>query len=726
MKHFQFFNLRNTDFSASIFQYMQSMRFKHLIFLPVAAIIFFATTLPKENAKKDEILIEAVLAGLRQLHYQPQALDDNFSERVYDLYLDRMDGTKRFYTKKDINELEAYRKKIDDEASNASYVFFDLSVKLWEKRLDDVQGYYEKFLDKPVKFDKNEDYESDPDKREFAKNERELKEIWRKSLKFQVMTRLKEMVDAEEKKNADEEKLSYKELEKKARAKVKKSHKDWFHRLKRLNREKHLAIYINAITSAYDPHTSYLAPKDKQDFDISMSGRLEGIGARLTEEGIYIKVSEIVPGSPSWKQGDLKAGDLILAVAQGEEDAVDIVDMPIDDAVQLIRGKKGTEVRLTVKKADGTTQIVPIIRDVVVTEEGYAKSSILTDDDFPGMRIGFIHLPKFYTDFTGTGGRTCSDDVKNELIKLQKEGIDGIVIDLRFNGGGSLRDVVDMSGLFIEEGPIVQVKSKGRRPYILKDEEGSVVYDGPLVVMVNQYSASASEIMAAALQDYNRAVIVGSEYTFGKGTVQRFLDLDRIVTDKDVKPLGSVKMTIQKFYRINGTTTQLKGVASDIVLPDVYSKIEIGEKDEEYPLEWDEIKPAKYTSTNTISPKLMDRLKARSAQRVSKNPTFDLINENAQFLKERRNTSLYPLNMDKYDAKEDELDKMSKKFDAITKKIPSLHVQTAKSDEKEMNDNDKFKARMQDWHKGIVKDIQLDETMAIMHDLINAKDMTNK
>ncbi len=589
MKHLQNHSkLKNTNFSALIFQYMQNMRFKHLIFLPMAAIIFFATTLPKENTKKDEILIEAVLAGLRQLHYQPQAIDDDFSERVYDLYLDRMDGTKRFFVKKDIKKLEEYRKKIDDEASSASYKFFDLSIQLWENRLDEVEGYYAEFLDEPINFNKNEEYEADPDKRDFAKNEKELKQLWEKSLKFQVMSRLKDMMDAEEKKGDGEEKVSYKELEKKARAKVKKSHKDWFHRLKRLNRDKHLAVYINAITSAYDPHTSYLAPKDKQDFDINISGRLEGIGARLLEEGIYIKVSEIVAGSPSWKQGDLQAGDLIIAVAQGEEEPVDVVDMPIDDAVQLIRGKKGTEVRLTVKKADGSKQIIPIIRDIIVTEEGYAKSSILTDDDFPGLKVGLIHLPAFYTDFTGTGGRTCSDDVKNELIKLQKEGVDGIVIDLRFNGGGSLRDVVDMSGFFIDKGPIVQVKSKGRKPYIMEDEEPSVVYDGPLIVMVNQYSASASEIMAAALQDYKRAVIVGSESSFGKGTVQRFLDLDRIVTDKDVKPLGSVKISIQKFYRINGTTTQLKGVASDIVLPDVYKYVEVGEKEEEYPLEWDE------------------------------------------------------------------------------------------------------------------------------------------
>lgn len=695
------------------------MKFKHFIFIPALALIFLASAnLPKDDTKKDKALIEAILAYVRQLHFQPQQIDDQFSARVYDLHLDRMDGTKRFYTKDDIDKLEKYRSLIDDQSTSASYEFFDLSVKLWEERLEEVSKYYEELLSEPINFTKKEDYETDVKKREYAKNNRKLKDEWRKSLKYQVMSRLSDMLEAEEKKGDDEEKFSYDELEKKARAKVLKTHNDLFHRLSRMDRTNHLNSYINSIASASDPHTNYFAPKDKQDFDISISGRLEGIGARLIEEGIYIKVTEIVPGSPSWKQGDLTAGDLILAVAQGDEEAVDVVDMPIDDAVQMIRGKKGTEVRLNVKKADGTKQIIPIIRDVVVTEEGYAKSSILTDDDFPGMKIGFIHLPKFYTDFTGTGGRTCSEDVKKEVIKLKKEAVDGIVIDLRFNGGGSLTDVVDMSGLFVKEGPMVQVKSRGRKPYLYEDEDDGVLYDGPLMIMVNEYSASASEIMAAALQDYNRAVIVGSEHTFGKGTVQRFFDLDRIVMEEDVKPLGSIKMTIQKFYRINGTTTQLQGVKSDIVLPNVYKYIEVGEKEEEYPLEWDEIEPAKYTSSNTLSPKMLADLKNKSATRVSSNPTFTLIEENAKFLKERRTASVYPLHLEEFRKVEEELKTESKKFEQIRAEIPSLHVVNCKADSKEMKENEKLKVRIEEWHKGIVKDIQLDEAMAIMNDLI--------
>jgi carboxyl-terminal processing protease len=707
---------------------MNIMKFKHLMVFPLLAIVFFASTnfLPKENAKKDQVLIEAVLAGLRQLHYQPQELNDEFSKRVYDLYMDRMDNTKRFFIEEDIVKLKKYELQIDDESSKASYEFFDLSVQLWQTRLAAVESYYEEFLSKPFDFSKDEMYETDPDKHGYARSEAELKDLWYKSLKYQVMTRVADMIEAENKKGDGEEKISYQELEKKARDKVLKTHKDWFHRLGRMEREKHLSIYINAITSAYDPHTNYLEPKDKQDFDISMSGRLEGIGARLQEDGIYIKVVEIVPGSPSYKQGELKTGDYILAVAQGKDEPVDVVDMAIDDAVQLIRGKTGTEVRLTVKKVDGSKVIIPIIRDVVVTEEGYAKSSILTDEDFPGIKIGFIHLPKFYTDFTGTGGRTCSEDMKNEVIKLMKENVDGIVIDLRFNGGGSLQDVVDMSGLFVEKGPMVQVKSKGKESYILEDEDnGQTLYDGPLVIMVNQYSASASEIMAAALQDYGRAVIVGSKNTFGKGTVQRFLDLDKIVMENDVKPLGSIKMTIQKFYRINGKTTQLNGVASDIVLPDVYQYVEVGEREEDYPLEWDEIKPAKYNAYNANFD--LEKLKKASEKRVKANGTFALIEENAKYLKERRDDTQVTLNLNKYQSEEQRLERDVKKFDDIRKTIPSLQVRLAKSDEASIAKNDKNKARMDEWHKEIKEDIQIDETMAVINDMIKQqKKLTSK
>lgn len=696
------------------------MKFKYFLLVPVLGLFAFGTThLPQSDPKKEQVMIEATLASLAQLHYEPLALDDRFSERVYDLYIDRMDATKRFYLQSDIDQLAAYKGDLDDQSKDASFAFFDLSVKLWEQRLDFIKGIYEEILTTPMTFDGRGRYEADPDKRSYARNEAELRTAWEQSLTYQVMSRVEEMLNDQEDKDPSEQ-LTVQQLEEKARAKVLKSHQDWFHRLERMDRERHLSGYLNAITSAFDPHTNYYAPKDKEDFDINMSGRLEGIGARLMEEGIHIKVSEIVPGSPSWKQGELQAGDLILAVAQeGDEEATSVVDMPIDDAVQLIRGKKGTEVRLTVKKADGSRKVIPIIRDVVVTEEGYAKSSILTDEDYPGLRIGMIHLPKFYTDFTGTGGRTCSEDVKQEVLKLKSEGVDGIMIDLRYNGGGSLRDVVDMSGLFIDKGPIVQVKSRDRKPYILEDEAPGSIYDGPLVILVNEYSASASEIMAAALQDYGRAVIIGSEHTFGKGTVQRFLDLDRIVTDRSVKPLGSVKMTIQKFYRINGTTTQLIGVSSDIVLPDNNQFLQIGEEEEDYPLAWDEITPAKYKKVDMVNVELLAKLRTASQKRVANNPTFQLINESAAFLKERREETQYPLNLNKFRKQQQALDEKSKQYNNITQVIDGLHIAACQADQSEYDSNEKFKTRLDKWHETVVKDVQVDEAIAVLNDWIN-------
>ena len=346
-----------------------------------------------------------------------------------------------------------------------------------------------------------------------------------------------------------------------------------------------LSIYLNSITTIYDPHTAYFPPQDKENFDIAMSGQLEGIGARLTSKGGFIVVAEIVPGSACWRQGQLKVGDKILKVGQGDEEPIDITDMRTDHAVKYIRGKKGTEVRLTVKQVDGSVITIPIIRDIVILEETYTKSAVIDNK-------GYINLPKFYADFSGNGGRDCSDDVKNEILKLKEEGVEGIILDLRNNGGGSLQDVVEMAGLFIKEGPIVQVKAKVGKPRVYSDTDESVYYDGPLVVMVNTYSASASEILAAAMQDYGRAVIVGgSPTTFGKGTVQRAFDLDGFVSEAydEIKPLGALKLTLQKFYRIDGGTTQLKGVTPDIILPDTWSYLNVGEKDQEFPIPWDEI-----------------------------------------------------------------------------------------------------------------------------------------
>ncbi len=693
-----------------------------LLLLAIPVVIFIAAKKPTvENADKDKVLIQAILSGLGQMHYQPQDINDDFSKRVFELYLDRLDGTKLFFLQEDVERLEKYKLEIDDEVSMSSFKFFEEATGILQRRKEEAKSIYEDLLSKPFNFSVDESIELDDEKKQHAKTKEEVTELWRKALKYRVLARIVDKQESQEKDKEEGKKdveiKSFKTLEKEAREKELKIHNDWFKRLNEQDHRDQISTYLNSITSAFDPHSNYLAPKKKENFDIQMSGRLEGIGAQLREEDDQIKVVRIVPGSASWRQKELEVDDIITSVGQGEEETVDVVGMRLDDAVRLIRGKKGTEVRLTVKKVDGTTKIIPIIRDIVVLDESYAKSTIINYDKID-KKIGFISLPKFYADFTKTGGRYCSSDVAKEVEKLNGENVDGIILDLRNNGGGSLNDVVKMSGLFIEAGPIVQVKSKDGAPKVLKDKDYQTQYDGPFVIMVNSGSASASEIMAAAMQDYNRAVIVGSATTFGKGTVQRFLDLDQAVSSfEDMKPLGAVKLTTQKFYRIDGTTTQLKGVVPDVVLPDRYSYIQTGEKKHDHPMEWDEIEKAEYKKTNHI--KNIGSIVQASKLRTSTNKTFTMINENAKELKEERDDPFDSLNFDKFKAEQEERTQRAKRYEDMFEDIPGLELANLTSDNDYIQSDSSRIARFDDWHDGLKSDIYLEETLMIMNDLIS-------
>jgi len=730
------------------------MKFKFKIPLLALTFLLFAAFSPgSEDSQKDRILLQVILQGLNQVHYEPHQLNDDFSEKVYGLYLKRLDYNKRFFTQKDISNFEQYKDDLDNEAAEASYDFFELSTKTLNERVALIEGFYKEILAEPFDFSKDEYIEVDYEKMDYAKDEKDLKERWRQLLKYQTLSRLSDKLKQQEE---GEEKLkdkSYEELEKESREKALENQNRFFKRLNELDQKDHLSTYLNAITAVYDPHTGYFPPKDKENFDIQMSGRLEGIGARLQERDGYIKVSEIVPGSASWKQGELEAEDVILKVTQvdtkladlsplaakmmlnyldKDEDVdykekkyqmidvsvdVDVVDMRLDDAVQLIRGKKGTDVALTVKKVDGSIKKITITRDVVVIEESYVKSAIVEEGDV-GERYGYIYLPKFYADFNSNEGRSCYEDVKKELAKMKEENVAGILLDLRNNGGGSLRDVVGMAGLFIEDGPIVQVKQKQGKADVLKDVDPRVQYDGKLVVMVNSFSASASEIMAAAMQDYGRAVIVGSSATFGKGTVQRFIDLDQSISSdfNEFKPLGSIKLTIQKFYRINGGTNQLKGVIPDVILPDSYAYIEVGEKEQDYSLPWDEIAPADFEAFDHPI-KNREEVLENSKKRVASHPTFQLIEENAQRLKKQREESAYTLCLDKYNRQQTKLEEESKRFEDIEKTIEGLTVASLKSDKEAIEADEDKKKTITEWHKDLSKDVYLYEALQVLKDM---------
>ena len=703
------------------------MKFKlSRILLFVLALLILTPQLHAQDELSEvrkQAVLESIMATLENAHYVALRMDDAESEKVYKLYVDRMDPGKRFFLQEDIDKLKKHQKKIDDQVNSRKFDFFDLSCELYEKRMGESENYYKEILDQPFDFTREETATLDAENMDWAKNEKEIKEYWRKSLKYQTMTRLYDALEiqetAQEKSDTTVEILDFTALEAKARGKVLKSHDEWFHRMKQQNHEDYLVIYMNCIAATYGPHTGYYPPKDKENFDINMSGKLEGIGATLQEKGGYIKVTRIVPGSPSWKQGELEADDVILKVAQADEKPVDIVDMRLDEAVQLIRGKKGTEVRLTVKKPDGVIKVIPIIRDVVVLEETYAKSLIIKRKD-TNEKIGYIQLPSFYADFSRQGGgRNCSSDVANEVEKLKEEGVDGIVLDLRSNGGGSLRDVVKMAGLFIERGPIVQIKSRYGEPEVLSDRDSKVQYDGPLVVMVNEYSASASEIMAAAIQDYDRGVIIGSNSTFGKGTVQRFYDLDRMIkpTSPEATGIGHIKLTTQKFYRINGGATQLKGVIPDIVLPDNLTYVKSGEKEYEYAMPWDEIDDVEYTSWDHDED-AYTRAIMNSQVRVNNSSAFQLINERALKIKENRDEKELTLNFEGYKAERKNEKEEGERYKALKEEIETMELVSLPSTIAEMAEDSTKMERVKVWHENLQKDHYIDEALYVIHDMI--------
>jgi carboxyl-terminal processing protease len=692
------------------------MKFRNAFFLigPLVFVAFGFYT--KHQDLGEDILLRAINMNLQNAHYDPIKIDDQFSEKAFELYIDNIDANKRLLLQSDIDKLSYFKTTIDDEIINGTYAFFDKSLEIIELRTDLTETFFEEILNQPMNFDKVENVDFGKEI-PYTQSEEELKDRWRKYLKYSVLTRLYADQKAQEKslENKDTSFVpkSMDTLQAIARRSVLKTHRDWYKRIKRLERKDRLSVYVNSITTVYDPHTNYFPPEQKEDFDIQMSGRLEGIGAQLQEKDGYIKITNIIPGGPSSLQGELQANDLILKVTQEGEEPVEIIDWRISDAVKIIRGPKGSKVTLTVRKPDGNEQDITITRDIVVLEETYAKSLILSDDD--QIKAGYIYLPSFYADFQNPKGRFSWKDVKKEIEKLKEDKVQGIILDLRNNGGGSLDDVVKMGGLFIDKGPIVQVKEKGRPAQILEDRYAGAEWDGALVIMVNEFSASASEIMAAAMQDYKRAVVIGSSSTHGKGTVQRFLPLNRTLRNKNIPDLGSIKLTIQKFYRINGDATQLKGVRSDVIVPDNYMYLETGEQEHDYPLPWDQIKASTYEKNNYS---ISDKIIKKSQSRINKNNTFTLIEENAKRWEKQRENTTYPLNFLTHATTELKEKKEGEKFEKIGKvKIEHFNVSNPNADIEIIEAEESRKKRNTDWINNVSKNPYIYEALQIIEDL---------
>lgn len=667
-----------------------------------------------EDPEKDKLLLELLTFVLEKGHYSPVEINDDFSKKVYKKYLDNIDPTKRFFIQSDIDEFSKYETSIDDMIKNKDLTFFNLTNARLLKRMSESREIYEDVLSKPFDFTVKESINVDYEKLPFSKNKSELMDRWRKQLKLSALSSItdKEQLEEDKKKkdNAYEMK-SFDVIEKEVRENSLKSLNEYFDFIeKELERDDWFAIFLNSIVERFDPHTFYFSPDDKEKFDVSMSGTFQGIGARLQKKESGVEVSELISGGPAWRGKELEAGDLILKVAQGKEEPLDIAGMRLDDVVKKIKGPKGTEVRLTVKKVDGTIKVISIIRDEVETEETFAKSSIVVKD---GKKYGIIYLPKFYISFENKENRDAFKDVAAEIEKLKAQNIDGLVMDLRDNGGGSLETVVKMVGLFIPDGPIVQVKAPGRNPEILPDPDKKVQYDGPLVVMINNFSASASEIFAAAIQDYKRGIVVGSKHSYGKGTVQNVIDLNQFIRGNSYGDLGALKTTIQKFYRINGGSTQREGVKSDIVFPDRFSYLDMGERDEESALPWDKIEPAKYQPLNVN----FDNVIANSKKRIAANPTFNLIDENAKWIFERKDENDFSLNLNDFKREIAAADVKIKKFKAISD-YNNKYTFTSLPDEVALFEKDTLlKQKRERWHEELQKDIYVEETLNVISDM---------
>lgn len=696
---------------------------KILLFIPLYSIFLVSSCFsPTDENSKRKVLLNAVMNTLNQEHYQPQKLNDEFSQKVFQSYLKTLDFQKRFFTKADYSQFKKYENQLDDQILASDFKFYSAVNQVYNRRLALVAGLYEPFFSKPVSLNRNGRIETDFEKRQYPADSLTLVKEWEDYFQYQIITSVALDLEIQEKAKARKDTIvkikTIEELESSAREKAMKNNKDFFKRLLETSDEDHFADYLNAIARTYDPHTDYETPKEKENFDIAFTGQFEGIGATLTQRDGFIKVANIIPGSASWKQGQLKVDDVFLKVAQGDGDPVDVVNMKVDDAIKMIRGKKGTTVKLTIRKPDGSIVIIPIVRDVVVIEETYAKSAILEHDKLKG-KFGYINLPSFYADFSNTrGGRNCYEDIKREIRKLKEEGIDKIILDLRSNGGGSLQDVVKMGGLFIEKGPIVQVKAKEGSPYVYEDQDQGIEFSGSLVILTNFFSASASEILAAAMQDYKRAIIVGSNHTYGKGTVQKMTDLSYIgysIANINERPHGTVKLTTQKFYRINGGATQLKGVTPDIILPDLYEKLDVGEKELDFVMNWDQTTPAKFTNWDFKGD--LNKIKARSKDRVSKSKYFQYIASEAVKLKARQDASNYPLSLDVFQAEQKKL----KESEDISKEFSSNIAGFKASSLKSNLEQAKVNPAKEEVEKGfisrITKDYTLEEALNILSEL---------
>ena len=695
---------------------------KNIIIISLTFILGLAscsfTSSNFDQTDKDKLLLQLISYVLDQGHFVEKEINDDFSREVFNEYLNIIDPYKRYFYKSDIEEFKKYEDQLDDKFINAEIDFFDLTYNRGQKRFNESKLIYKEILNNPFDYKIDENFNADFKSLDYVKDKSEMKDRWRKQLKFSSIETYNNLLEEQEKEledNPSHKTKSNIEIELEARESTLKTLNEMYDFYEDITRSDWFSFYINSFVEQYDPHTIYYNPEAKDRFDVDMSGNYAGIGARLSKKFDKIEVVEIISGGPAWRQNLLEVGDIILKVRQNDQDeseSTSILGMPISDAVKLIKGPKGTNVILTIKKVDGEVLDLKIKRDIVLLEETYVRSSIVSKQE---NLYGFINLPKFYIDFDNSTSRDAARDVKKEIIRLKNLGVKGLVLDLRNNGGGSLKTVVEMAGLFIQEGPIVQVRSMDKESKILRDKDRSIIWEGPLVILVNEFSASASEILAAAMQDYKRAIIIGSKQTYGKGTVQNVLDLNKMVRSNTNGDLGALKFTTQKYYRINGGSTQLEGVKSDIVVPDKYTYVDFGEKDQENPLEWDKIDPVSYEPWKTF----FDYNKSiqASKNRMNSSEFISLIDENAKWIKSMRDRDIYTLNYRKF--KKDLLlnEEKVKKYKKLSDYSSDLTFKSLPYEIDLIAKDSSLGEKRKRWHKNLSKDIYVNESLNVLNDL---------
>ena len=698
---------------------------KKLLFFAPLMTLMFCFNSPQNDEEKMQTIMISVKNTLSYLHYSPKPINDAYSADVFDKYLEMMDPAKKFLLQSDVDEFTKHKTKLDDYLNRGDISFFNLTVDRLNARTKEVEKLSQDILSKPINFDENEELILEPKLKTYPKNQEELRNEWKKFIKYNILQEIetlnaKEQTQKEKKDSVNKFKLkdtiklqilTPQQKQSKATDEVKDLLTSMFKRYDKRKKMDWFSVYMNAYTEVFDPHTNYFSPQDKEDFDVSFKGKVIGIGATIQESKGKIKIGTLVVGAPAWKSKQISEGDEILKVkSKKDEEPINVTGMLVDEAVRFIRGEKGSEVVLTLRKKDGSIKEVKMIREEVAIEDTFARSIIVNSPN--GKKYGFINLPGFNADFEDAKGRNASDDIKAELIKLKAQNVEGIILDLRNNGGGSLTEVVDIMGLFMKNGPVVQVKDGNGKIQVLKNKQNDPIWTGPLVIMQNELSASASEILAGAMQDYGRAVIVGSPQSFGKGTVQTFVELNRFLNTSD--DFGALKLTIQKFYRVNGKSTQLKGVDSDIPMKDIFTYEEIGERYDNYALPWDQVSTSGFAPLNTLN---MSNLVNNSAKRLTQNKNYQLLLESAQWKEKLDKEEKVTLNLKEFESLMKARKEQIEKFKSLIKFNNGLNFTLHADEAKRGKTDEVFAKKSENWLKNLKRDIYLQETVNIISEM---------